>query len=146
LYISLKFSIYILFLFRYISYGPIIWFFIDIIFLQASNRISEFIIFSTRIITWGSKFSIATWSAIVITRITSSFIHPIGLVLFWFLTGKIIVGLELLLYLAETYFNTNCRSQVSIYSLIYNYRLKKYKFIFRYSLVYTKNLVPHVIV
>jgi hypothetical protein len=58
----------------------------------------------------------------------------------------VIVGLELLLYLAEACFSTNCRSQVNIYSLIYNYKLIKYKFIFRYSLVYIKNLVPYTIV
>jgi hypothetical protein len=124
----------------------IVWLFIDIIFLQASNRTSEFIISSTRIITWGSKFNIAIWSTIIVIRTTSFFIYPVGLVLFWFLIGRIIVGLELLLYLAEAYFNTNCRSQVSIYSLIYNYRLEKYKFIFWCSLACTKNLVPHAIV
>jgi hypothetical protein len=144
--ILLKLSIYLLFFSGYISSRPAIWLFIDIIFLQAGNRISEFIISSTRIITWGSKFSIAIWSAIIVIRIVSFFIYSIGLVLFWFLTSGVVVGLELLLYLAEACFSTNRRSQVNIYSLIYNYRLEKYKFIFRYSLVYTKNLVPHIIV
>jgi hypothetical protein len=144
--ILLKLSIYLLFLFGYISYRPMVWLFINIIFLQTDNRISELVIFSTRIIIWGSKFSIATWSTTVVILITSSSIYPVGLVLFWFLISRVVIGLELLLYLVETCFNTNCRSQVNIYSLIYNYRLEKYKFIFRYSLVYTKNLVPHIIV
>jgi hypothetical protein len=34
--------------------------FINIIFLQVDNRISELIISSIRIIIWGLKFSIAT--------------------------------------------------------------------------------------
>jgi hypothetical protein len=144
--ILLKLSICLLFFFGYISSRLVIWLFIDIIFLQASSRISEFIISSTRIITWGSKFSIITWSAIVVIPTTSSSICLVSLVLFWFLTSRVVVGLELLLYLAEIYFNTNYRSQVSIYSLIYNCRLEKYKFIFRHSLAYTENLVPHIII
>jgi hypothetical protein len=66
----------------------------------------------------------------VIIPIVFSFIYPIGLILFWFLISRVVVGLELLLYLAEACFSTNCRSQVNIYSLIYNCRLEKYKFIF----------------
>jgi hypothetical protein len=144
--ILLKLSIYLLFLFGYMSNRLIVWLFINVIFLQAGSWISEFIISSIRIITWGSKFSITTWSTTVIIPIVSSFIYPVGLVLFWFLISRIVVGLELLLYLAKICFNTNYRSQVNIYSLIYNYRLEKYKFIFRYSLVYTKNLVPYIII
>jgi hypothetical protein len=146
LHILLKLSIYLLFLFGYMSSRPIVWFFINIIFLQAGSWTSELIISSTRITIWGSKFSISTWSATIIIRIASFFIYPVGLVLFWFLTNRIVISLELLLYLAKAYFNTNCRSQVSIYSLIYNYRLEKYKFIFRYSLAYTKNLVLYIII
>jgi hypothetical protein len=146
LYILLKLSIYLLFLFGYMSNRLVVWLFIDIIFLQAGSRTSEFIIFSTRIITWGSKFSITTWSATVIILTASFSICPVSLVLFWFLTSRVIVSLELLLYLAKTYFSTNYRSQVSIYFLIYNCRLEKCKFIFRYSLVYTKNLVLHTTV
>jgi hypothetical protein len=82
---------------------------------------------------------------VIIPTISFS-ICPVGLVLFWFLTSKVVVGLELLLYLAEACFNTNCRSQVSIYSLIYSCRLEKYKFTFRYSLAYIENLVPYTIV
>jgi hypothetical protein len=146
LYILLKLGIYLLFLFGYISGGLVVWLFIDVILLQAGSRISEFIISSIRITTWGSKFDIATWSTTVVILIAFFSICPVGLVLFWFLTGRIVVGLELLLCLAEICFSTNCRSQVNIYSLIYSCRLKKYKFIFRYSLAYTKNLVPHTIV
>jgi hypothetical protein len=144
--ILLKLGICLLFLFGYMSSRPIVWLFINIIFLQAGSRTSEFIISSTRITTWGLKFSTAIWSTTVVIPTASSFICPIGLILFWFLTGRVVVGLELLLYLAETYFNTNCRSQVNIYSLIYNYRLKKCKFIFRYSLACTKNLIPYTTV
>jgi hypothetical protein len=144
--ILLKLSICLLFFFGYISSRPIIWLFINIILLQADSWILEFIISSIRIITWGSKFSIIIWSAIVIIPTASFFIYLISLVLFWFLTGRVVVGLELLLYLAEICFNTNYRSQVNIYSLIYNCRLEKYKFIFRYSLVYTKNLVLYIII
>jgi hypothetical protein len=146
LHILLKLGIYLLFLFGYISSRLIVWLFIDIILLQAGSRISEFIISSTRITTWGSKFGIATWSATVIIPIAFSFICPVSLVLFWFLIGRVVVGLELLLYLAEICFSTNCRSQVSIYFLIYSCRLEKYKFIFRYSLACTENLVPYTIV
>jgi hypothetical protein len=146
LYILLKLGIYLLFFFGYMSSGPVIWLFIDIIFLQAGSRILEFIISSTRIITWGSKFGIITWSTMVVIPIASFSICPIGLVLFWFLTGRVVVGLELLLCLAEICFSTNCRSQINIYSLIYSCRLEKCKFIFRYSLVYTENLVPHATV
>jgi hypothetical protein len=146
LHILLKLSIYLLSFFRYMSNRLVVWLFTNIIFLQAGSRISESIIFSTRIITWGSKFSITTWSAIVVILTVSFSICPVGLVLFWFLISKIIVGLELLLYLAETCFSTNCRSQVNIYSLIYGCRLEKYKFIFWYSLAYTKNLVLHTII
>jgi hypothetical protein len=142
----LKLGIYLLSLFGCMSSRLVVWLFIDIIFLQAGSRTSEFIISSTRITIWGSKFSIATWSTTVVIPTASSSICPVGLVLFWFLTSRVVLGLELLLYLAEICFSTNCRSQVNIYSLIYNCRLKKYKFIFRYSLVYIENLVLHIII
>jgi hypothetical protein len=62
--------------------GLVVWLFIDIILLQAGNRISELIIPSTRITTRGPKFSIITWSIIIIFRIAFFFIYSVSLVLF----------------------------------------------------------------